>query len=206
MCSSNVWWREETSCTWKRMGLGALRPLRCFCFSLAVGPLSGLSGFSHPHSTSQPWGQEPVVALWLPTRPHAGLWFLQLSGPRATHTFKDPAPLLGQPWSTSAQQEHLNPAVWLRPSYPSFLESPGFPRKHQQYATLGGLQAKKLLLCCQILHPHTERRCEPTESGEGQLVAERHQYSWRGIMAGGASSPAIPVFSGQAVVNPEGRK
>ena len=22
-----------------------------------------LSGFSHPHSTAQPWGQEPVVAL-----------------------------------------------------------------------------------------------------------------------------------------------
>ena len=110
MCFSNVWWREETSCTWKRMGLGALRPLLCFCFSLAVGPLSGLSGFSHPHSTAQPWGQGPMVALWLPTWPHAGLWFLQLSGPRATHTFKDPAPLLGQPWS------HVSTARASKPS------------------------------------------------------------------------------------------
>ena len=39
-------------------------------------------------------------------------------------------PSWGSPDPMSPQQEHLNPAVWLRPSHPSFLESPGFSRQN----------------------------------------------------------------------------
>ena len=134
MCFSNVWWREEISCTWKRMGLGAPRPLLCFCFSLAVGPLSGLCLASLIHTALLSPGDRSL--WWLSDCQLDGTLGCDscssqgpglLTPPRTQH------PSWGSPDPVSAQPGHLNPAVWLRPSHPSFLESPDFSRKHQQW-------------------------------------------------------------------------
>lgn len=92
--------------------------------SLAVGPLSG---FSHPNSTAQPQGSG-VQGL------AQGISSCQLGAAQSGHTFKDPASHSGQPPShvCTVKAPDLNPTVWLKANQPSFLESPGSSRKHQQ--------------------------------------------------------------------------
>ena len=161
------------------------RPLFCSCLSLAGGLcLGSLIQTALP----SPGVLEPVASprgsLTANSAPFCAVIPAAVRS-QSAHIFKDPASQLGQPWScvytAGASKRSCGSDQASLPSWKVL----DFPENtsNGKNATLGGLQAKKmLLLCCQIPHPQGALWCEPTQRWECQPVAERSWYSLRDVV------------------------